>query len=194
MTPSARGHVDATVGGAFFSLTISNATQLIEKMVTNQGWSDDRLQPRQRGTHTIKEADMLNDKMDLLMKQMDDLTNRKAVMATTTQAMDSRMTCEVCGNTGHTGNYCATTQEGVMFMNGNNNSYRPRGGQTWNQHPYHHGGNQGNYFNPNQPSLKDLVFGQAKINDNFNKKLAAGDKSLEILNTMIDSLSSALKN
>jgi hypothetical protein len=43
---------------------------------------------------------MLNAKMDLLMKQMDDLTNEKAAMATTTQAMDSHMTCKVCGNTG----------------------------------------------------------------------------------------------
>jgi hypothetical protein len=31
-----------------------------------------------------------------------------------------------------------------MFMNGNNNGYRPQGGQTWNQHPYYQGGNQGN--------------------------------------------------
>jgi hypothetical protein len=65
MTLIAQGHVDATARGGFFSLTIGYATQLIEKMVSNQGWSDDRLQPRQRGTHTIKEADMLNAKMDL---------------------------------------------------------------------------------------------------------------------------------
>jgi hypothetical protein len=52
---------------------------------------------------------MLNAKMDLLMKRMDDLTNEKAVMATTTQAMYSRMTCEVCGNTGQLANYCPAT-------------------------------------------------------------------------------------
>jgi hypothetical protein len=52
---------------------------------------------------------MLNAKMDLLMKWMDDLTNEKAAMDTTTQAMDSRMTCEICGNIGHSGNYCPTT-------------------------------------------------------------------------------------
>jgi hypothetical protein len=81
-----------------------------------------------------------------------------------------------------------------MFINGNNNGYLTQGGQTWNQHPYYQGGNQGNSFNPNQPSLKDLAFGQAKINDNFNKKLVACDKALENLNTMIDSFSSALKS
>jgi hypothetical protein len=35
----------------------------------------------------MKEADMLNTKMDLLMKRMDDLTNEKVAMGTTTQAM-----------------------------------------------------------------------------------------------------------
>jgi hypothetical protein len=56
------------------------------------------------------------------------------------------------------------------------------------------GGNQGNTYNPDQPSLKDLVFGQAKINEGFNKKTAAYDKDYESLNVKIDSLSSALKN
>ena len=123
---------------------------------------------------------MITAKMDLLMKRLDDYTSEKAVMATTTLPMDSHMTCEVCGNTGHSGNYCPETQEEVMYMNGNNNGYRPpqQGGQSWNQQcPYYQGGNQGNSYNPNQPSLRDLVFGQAKINEGVNKKLAALDKN-----------------
>jgi hypothetical protein len=40
MTLTARGHIDVATGGAFFSLTIVEATKLIEKMVSNQGWSD----------------------------------------------------------------------------------------------------------------------------------------------------------
>jgi hypothetical protein len=62
-------------------------------------------------------------------------------------------------------------------MNSNNNGYHPQGGQTWNQHPYHQEGNQVNSFNSNQPSLRDLVFGQDKINDGLNKKIVAYDKS-----------------
>jgi hypothetical protein len=195
LTLTTRGHVDAAAaGGVFFSLTIANATQLIEKMVSYQGWSEDRLQPHQRGTHTVKEADMLNAKIDLLMKRMDDLTNEKTVMATTTQAMDARMICEVCRNSGHSRNCCPTAHEDVTFMNGNNNGYHPQGGQTWNQQPYYQGGNQGNSFNSNQSSLKDLVFGQAKINDGFTKKLDVCVEALESLNTMIDSLSYTLKS
>ena len=69
LTQSSRDHVDAAAGGAFFSLTIERATSLIEKMVSNQGWSDDHLQPRQRGMHSVKEADMLAMKIDLLFKK-----------------------------------------------------------------------------------------------------------------------------
>ncbi|RCV18359.1 hypothetical protein SETIT_3G294600v2 [Setaria italica] len=60
--------------------------------------------------HTIKEANMVTAKMDLLMKRLDDYTKEKAAMPNTIQAMNSHMTCEVCGNTGHSGNNCPKTQ------------------------------------------------------------------------------------
>ena len=68
LVPLDRSHLDAAAGGAFFSLSITDAKILIEKMVSNQGWSDDRLQPRRRGMHSIKEIDILAAKMDLLAK------------------------------------------------------------------------------------------------------------------------------
>ena len=40
MTTS-RAHLDAAAGGAYLDLTIANATALIEKMVSNQGWSEE---------------------------------------------------------------------------------------------------------------------------------------------------------
>jgi hypothetical protein len=39
-------------------------------MVSNQGWSDKQLQPRKRGMHSLKEADMLAAKMDLLARRL----------------------------------------------------------------------------------------------------------------------------
>ncbi|KAK2630865.1 hypothetical protein QOZ80_UnG0719230 [Eleusine coracana subsp. coracana] len=126
LTPSARDHLDAAAGGAFFSLTVSKAKDLIEKMVSNQGWNEERLQPRQQGMHSVKEVDMLAAKIDLLMKKMDDQANGEV------KALDAHMTCEVCGNTGHSGNDCPETREDAMFMgNNNNNGYRPQGGQSW---------------------------------------------------------------
>ena len=36
--------------------------------------------------------------------------------------MDSRMTCETCGETGHTGNSCPITQEEAHFVGTNNSN------------------------------------------------------------------------
>ena len=128
LTQSSRDHVDAAASGPFFSLTIERVTALIEKMVFNQGWSDDRLQPRQRGMHSVKETDILAMKIDLLLKKFWDYSQDKAQMQTH-QALETRMTCEVCGNVGHSGDNCLETQEEALFLNGNNNGFHPQGGQ-----------------------------------------------------------------
>ena len=47
-------------------------------MVSNQGWSDDRLQLRQQGMYSVKEADMLAMKIDLLLKKFEDYSQDKA--------------------------------------------------------------------------------------------------------------------
>ncbi|XP_066160605.1 uncharacterized protein [Oryza sativa Japonica Group] len=174
LTPMSRDHLDAVAGGAFFSKTVQGAVDLVEKMVSNMGWSEERLQTRQRGMHTVKETELHAAKLDLLMKCLDD--HEKQPQGTV-KALDSHVTCEVCGNTGHSGNDCPKTREEAMYM-GNNNGYRPQGGQGWNQpRPYYQGGNNNGNFS-NQPSLKDLVFAQAKTLDALSKKLAANDKIL----------------
>ena len=77
LNQTARDHVDTAVGGAFFSLTTERPTSLIEKMVSNQGWSNDRLQPHQRGMHSVKEVDMFAMKIDLLLKKFEDYSQDK---------------------------------------------------------------------------------------------------------------------
>jgi len=49
-------------------------------------------------------------------------------------------------------------------------------------------------FNLNQPSLRELVLGQTKIDENINKKFLANDKTLKSLNVKFETLSSTLKN
>jgi len=46
----------------------------------------------------------------------------------------------------------------------------------------------------NQPSFKDLILGQVKINENITKKLMYNDKMLENINSKIETLSSLVKN
>jgi hypothetical protein len=52
--------------------------------------------------HTVKETDMFAAKIDLLLKKFDE--HATDVNTSTIKAMDSQMTCEVCGNVGHLGN------------------------------------------------------------------------------------------
>jgi uncharacterized coiled-coil protein SlyX len=182
--------------GAFFSLQVLVAKELIEKMVANQGCDGDRLQPRTRGVHQVDGIDMIAAKMDLLMKKLEASTNME-----TAKNMDAHMTCEICGNVGHSGNDCLKTREEASFINnGNNNGFRNNNysNQGWNSRPNfsfnnQYGCNYSNSFN-NQPSIKDLIFGQAKINESINKKLAANEKVLENLNSTIESFTSAMKN
>jgi uncharacterized coiled-coil protein SlyX len=180
----------------FFSLQVPTVKELIKKMLANQGWDGDRLQSRTRGVHQVDGIDMIAAKMDLLMKKLEASSNME-----TTKIMDAHMTCEVCGNVGHSGNDCLETREEASFINNdNNNGFRNNnyGNQGWNSRlnfPFNNqnGGNYSNSFN-NQPSIKDLVFGQARINESLNKKLAANEKVLENLNSTIESFTSVMKN
>ena len=65
LTTISRANIDVAAGGAFLDLTIAKVKELVEKMVSNQGWSDERLQPCTKGMHTVKETDMIVAKMEL---------------------------------------------------------------------------------------------------------------------------------
>ena len=103
MTTS-RANIDAATGGAFLDLTIAKVKELVEKMVSNQGWSDERLQPRTKDMHTVKETDMIATKLDLLIKKMEE--GSKQQIHAPVYAMGSHFMCEVCGNDGNSGNDC----------------------------------------------------------------------------------------
>ena len=73
--------------------------------------------------NTIKETDILATKMDLLLKKLNE--GNKQQLLIPIQAMNSYMTCEVCGNGGHSGNDCLETHEDAAYINNNNNRFRP---------------------------------------------------------------------
>ena len=79
--------------------------------------------------HTMKETDMLAAKIDLLMKRLEEQAQDKEAMKGTVQALDSHMTCEVCGNVVHSGNDCPETHEEAAFIN---NRFRQQGNNGWN--------------------------------------------------------------
>jgi hypothetical protein len=105
LTNSTCETMDAAARGAFLSLTINQATTFVEKMASNQGYNEERTQARKRGggIHQLKEVDMLSAKMDLLMKRLDERAGEKKEVM---HIHDSRITCEECGDTGHSGTNC----------------------------------------------------------------------------------------
>jgi len=127
LSNSTRETMDAATVGAFLSLTLAQATALVEKIASNQGLSEERTQTHKRGggMHQLKEVDMLSAKMDLLMKRLDDRASEKNEVI---PINESRMTCEECGDTRHSGNHCPTLQEDVSYLN-NNNYNRPQQNQ-----------------------------------------------------------------
>ena len=129
--------------------------------------------------HTVKEKDILAAKIDLLMKRLEEWAQDKDIMISTVQAMDSHMTCEVCENVGHSRNDCPETHEEAAFIN---NWFRqPQSNNGWNNQSRPQGNlNFKSNYNLNQPSFKDLVLGQAKINKNIMKKLMQMIKCLKI--------------
>jgi hypothetical protein len=132
LTNSTRETMAAAAGGAFLSLTIAQAIALVEKMASNQGWSEERTQTRKRGggMHQLKEVDMLSTKMDLLMKRLDERSREKNEFM---HIHDSRMTCEECGDIRHSGSNCPELQEDVNYLNNNNYYYSPQQNQGWNK-------------------------------------------------------------
>ena len=65
----------------------------------------------------MKETDILAIKIDLLLSRLNERSHEKEAMKATIQAMDSQMTCEVCGEIGHSGNKCPETREDAAYIN-----------------------------------------------------------------------------
>jgi len=114
---STRESIDAAGGGAFLSLKLSNAKALVEKMAPNSTCNEERTQPQKKGggIHHLKEAVMVTAKLVLIMKKLN--IEKKEVM----HIKYSHMTCEECGDYGHSAVSCPTLQEDVNFIN--NNTY-----------------------------------------------------------------------
>src|SRR6185295_7080212 len=105
LNQQAQDHVDANAGGSFLSLNVAGAKALIDKIASNQSWKGERQPARPRGVHQIDTIDMLAAKLELLMKKLESPHQE------VNQVLESRMTCETSGETGHSGTSCPLTQE-----------------------------------------------------------------------------------
>ena len=116
---STRETLDAAAGGAFLSLSITDAKALVDKMASNQSWNEERtLTYKRGGMHELKEVDMLSAKIDLIIKKLEDQTSDKKEVNFINKAC---MTYEECGELGHSGRNCPEFRESVNYFNNNTN-------------------------------------------------------------------------
>jgi hypothetical protein len=190
----AREHIDATPGGSFFALCIEEAHKLVEKMASNQSWDEERTRTGTRKVHQLEEVDMLTPKIDLLIKKLENpgLDHLKMV--------DTRVTCEGCGEIGHMGFNCLTVSQDVSFVGNSNNGFHPNQGLNagWNKPSFpfdnRQQGAMGQNFNRSEPSLKDIVRDRLRINLEVGKKLLANDRILESIDNKMNNFTMAVQN
>jgi hypothetical protein len=137
---------------------------------------------------------MLTEKFDLLMKKLENLGLDYLEM------VHARVTCEECGEIGHMAINCPTVSQDVNFIGNSNNSFSPNQGfhAGWNKPslPFDNRqqGGMGQDLNKNEPSLRDIIKDQVRINDEIGKKICATEKLLENINAKMDSFTLATQN
>jgi hypothetical protein len=173
---SSKEHIDAAAGGSFFSLSIEEARKLVEKMASNQSWNEERTQTRTHKVHMLEVVDMLTAKISLLRKKLEDLGLDHLKM------LNARLVCEECEEIGDMGINCPTVPQDVNFVVNSNNGFCPNQefNAGWNKPSFsfdnRQQGGMGQNFNRSEPSLKDIVQDQLRINSEVGKKLLANDK------------------
>jgi hypothetical protein len=95
---------------------------------------------------------------------------------------------------------CPMVHQDVNFVGNSNNGFRLNKGfnSGWNKlnFPFdnHKQGYNGQNFNRNEPSLRDIVRDQLMINVDFSKKLLANDKVLENIDSKMNNFTVAVQN
>jgi hypothetical protein len=190
----AREHIDAAARGSFFALSIEEARKLVKKMASNKSRDEERTQTCTHKVHQLEEVDMLTTKIDLLIKKLENpgLDHLKMV--------DAQVMCEECGETYHMVINCLAVSQDVNFIGNSNNGFHPNQGFNagWNKPSFpfdnHQQGGMGKNFNISEPSLKDIIQDQLRINSEVGKKLAANDRILESIDCKMNNFTVALQN
>ena len=171
------------------SLTLGKTETLMEKIASNQGWSSCYIQSCNKSEEVPEEVCALSTQMDVLLNWLEQRANYKTDRQAIQDSFNAQNTC---------GEYLEVEfpkyQEDANIIINNSAPQQQR--QGWNQQPLNYQGKypSNSYNTPKQPSLRDLILEQARINENISKKLAFNDNVLENINTKIDSFSSAIKD
>jgi hypothetical protein len=191
LTQKSHEQLDATTEGSFMSLTLGKAKVLMQRIASSQGWSLCNIQLCNNSKEVPEEVCALSTKINDLLNWLEQRDNYKRDHQAIQDAFNAQNRC---------GEYLGVefpkSQEDINIVINNSTLQQKQG---WNQQPRstYQGKYQGNYYNssnPKQPTLRDLILEQVRINDNILKRLAFNDKVLESINAKMDSFSSAMKD
>ncbi|KAK1667401.1 hypothetical protein QYE76_055560 [Lolium multiflorum] len=170
-------------GGTFMSITLGEATRLLDNMMINYSeWHTERA-PQGKKVNSVEESSSLNDKIDAIMSM---LVNDRSNVDPNNVPLASLVAQE--------------EHVDVNFIknnNFNNNAYRNNSSNNYRPYPYNNGngyGNSyGNSYNNNRSSppgleamLKEFISTQTAFNKSVEEKLG----KIDILVSRVDSLAS----
>ena len=189
LSMESRQQLDAAARGAFFSLKVGPAKELIEKMVENQGWTYEHLNGM---SHSYK-INFVS--MEYLLSKLEERANwkrdRAAIEYFAAKQPQVSMSCEERGGMNHTSDDCPSRDLKSLLNDDGYGPSPPQPYQRWNPQI-----NQGN--SPIHPSdyssVRDLVFSQAKINEQIHAKLFDHDRILGDIHARLDEFSLAFRN
>ncbi|KAK1617133.1 hypothetical protein QYE76_022650 [Lolium multiflorum] len=172
---------DSTARGTFMSITLGEATKLLDNMMINYSeWHTERA-PQGKKVNSVEETSSLSDKIDAIMSMLvNDRTNidPNNVPLASLVAQEEHVDVNFIKNN-----------------NFNNNAYRNNSSNNYRPYPYNNGNGYGNsYGNPynnNRSSppgleamLKEFISTQTAFNKSVEEKLG----KIDILASKVDSL------
>ncbi|WVZ55062.1 hypothetical protein U9M48_005775 [Paspalum notatum var. saurae] len=196
-TRCARGQVDASSGGSILDLTPTETEALFKKIAENGAWGADRVTPTSLEQHTSlwNGEECARGRQDGDPWWKNRLTNeevredgkwreREEVKST-----DYMMTCEECGEYGHSSERCRRKLR-LWTMPGKEGWIPPSNYRQNRQQRVHRRISYSNVI-PLRIQLKDFMEEQAKINKDTHSKFKAVDKVLESIDGKITTVGSS---
>ncbi|KAJ9545298.1 hypothetical protein OSB04_025005 [Centaurea solstitialis] len=140
LTPTAKGMIDATAGGAFTGITYNEGFKILEKISNNSGHrSDPRAVPPRRNTANVQDTDAysaLAEQVSNMVEMMKNLTNPNGNERTPKKVRF--VTCAYCQEN-HLFEDCPENPESVNYVGHNNHTqtgaFSPTYNSKWRDHP-----------------------------------------------------------
>jgi hypothetical protein len=118
---ASRTIIDASAGGSIIELTPTQAFTLFKKVADNDTWASSEcllpVHPTEnvKGVLQVEKEDTLKGKVDSLMRRIEKMEIEKKE-AQDLEAVETRSTCEECGEYGHVHKDCSEEAKVLNYM------------------------------------------------------------------------------